>query len=465
MCVGLATLFAGEHSHASTLVIDHVDTKNFKTRGELVFFADVLDGRNKPLTEQDPTKIQVRIDGQPVAGKFVVETAREADEFVALGILIAAHTDYNQPEPNILSMQKEGYERLLSNLSANDKVALWFYNDQTMKTLAPWSSDPGGVGRIPRPERAGGESPKLYYALAKAMEDFKTEEGLPRRKILLVVSDGADDWIGLGRRRFERKIANIPESAKASGTKIYALGLSLASSEHLVHLAKLANATGGIYRELGDHDVEGLADTLEGISKELREQYVITFTPDEYRGDDETRVEILMELEASDGSKAKRVYAKKLIVPERPIDWPKYLTWAGIALGALLGLWLLFKLIGALIRRRANRPVYVEEDGVPVGVYKGKLMVQSGGELAGDTFYLCDDVTTIGTLKANQVPIVAKGISKRHAGIKIEDMRFELADFGSTNGTFVNGTRIEKQFLRDGDVIRVGEVELRFSLK
>ncbi len=467
----VATLtMMGGTALSSTLVLDHIETKNFAKKGELVFFADILDSKNKPLTEQEASKIKVQIDGEEVKGKFIVKTAKEANEFVGLGILVAAHTDYNQPDPNIFKMQRDGYQRLLNNMSNNDKVALWFYNDETMKPIEPWSSDPEKAGeaidsRVKFAQKKPGEAPKLYYALNKVMENIKEQEDLPRRKILLLVSDGADDWIGLGRKRFEKKISSIPEMAKASGTKIYALGLALASTEHLVHLSKLANETGGIYRELGDDDVEGLADTLELISKELREQYVITFIPDEYSGGGDARVEVLMEVEASDGSKAKRVFPKKIIIPDRPVDWMKYVTWAGIALGSLLGLFLLFKLIGALLRRRGERPVYVEEDGEAVGAYKGKLTAQSGGDYAGAVFYLVEDVTTIGTLDANQVPIVAQGVSKRHAGIKIEEMRYELADFGSTNGTFVNGTKITKQFLRDGDLIQIGEVQLRFTLK
>ena len=40
-----------------------------------------------------------------------------------------------------------------------------------------------------------------------------------------------------------------------------------------------------------------------------------------------------------------------------------------------------------------------------------------------------------------------------------------LADYGSTNGVLVNGQRITKQFLKDGDTLRIGMVELEFKLK
>ena len=85
--------------------------------------------------------------------------------------------------------------------------------------------------------------------------------------------------------------------------------------------------------------------------------------------------------------------------------------------------------------------------------------------MIGTEFYLTEDVTTIGRMDGNDIVLEGAGISQRHAGIKIEDMRFELADFGSTNGTLVNGNKITKQFLRDNDKIVIGDCEIRFTLK
>ncbi|MBA3566406.1 MAG: FHA domain-containing protein, partial [Actinobacteria bacterium] len=36
-------------------------------------------------------------------------------------------------------------------------------------------------------------------------------------------------------------------------------------------------------------------------------------------------------------------------------------------------------------------------------------------------------------------------------------------DLGSTNGTFVNGERVTAQRLKAGDVVRVGQTELRLE--
>ena len=68
-------------------------------------------------------------------------------------------------------------------------------------------------------------------------------------------------------------------------------------------------------------------------------------------------------------------------------------------------------------------------------------------------------------MEGNDLLLEDNSVSKRHAGIKIDEMRYELADFGSTNGVYVGGVKITKQFLKDGDVIQIGNTEMQFRLK
>jgi predicted component of type VI protein secretion system len=52
--------------------------------------------------------------------------------------------------------------------------------------------------------------------------------------------------------------------------------------------------------------------------------------------------------------------------------------------------------------------------------------------------------------------------SRRHAKIVCSGGRFVVHDLGSTNGTFVNGERIEQRELRPGDQIRIGANTVTF---
>jgi hypothetical protein len=48
------------------------------------------------------------------------------------------------------------------------------------------------------------------------------------------------------------------------------------------------------------------------------------------------------------------------------------------------------------------------------------------------------------------------GVSRKHVDVVVEDGVAVAEDLGSTNGTLVNGRRISRQPLSDGDVIRIG---------
>jgi len=48
------------------------------------------------------------------------------------------------------------------------------------------------------------------------------------------------------------------------------------------------------------------------------------------------------------------------------------------------------------------------------------------------------------------------GVSRKHVDVVLEDGVAVAEDLGSTNGTLVNGRRISRQPLSDGDVIRIG---------
>src|SRR4051794_10435040 len=48
------------------------------------------------------------------------------------------------------------------------------------------------------------------------------------------------------------------------------------------------------------------------------------------------------------------------------------------------------------------------------------------------------------------------GVSRKHVDVILESGKATVEDLGSTNGTLVNGRRISRQVLADGDVIRIG---------
>jgi hypothetical protein len=70
----------------------------------------------------------------------------------------------------------------------------------------------------------------------------------------------------------------------------------------------------------------------------------------------------------------------------------------------------------------------------------------------------------IGSHPKNDVVLDDTTVSRRHATITRKPDGFELADLGSTNGTYVNGGRVNKPVaIRPGDEIKFGSVRFAFD--
>jgi len=74
-----------------------------------------------------------------------------------------------------------------------------------------------------------------------------------------------------------------------------------------------------------------------------------------------------------------------------------------------------------------------------------------------------DEAVAIGRHSSCQLAIRREDISRRHAEVRYEEERFVIRDFGSTNGTYVNGSRLQGvHTLSPGDRIEVGSSTITF---
>jgi len=69
-------------------------------------------------------------------------------------------------------------------------------------------------------------------------------------------------------------------------------------------------------------------------------------------------------------------------------------------------------------------------------------------------------MATIGRLSDNSVMIDNPAVSSHHACLFRDGDHFVVEDLQSTNGTFVNGTRVSRRALQPGDVVMVGKHHL-----
>lgn len=81
-------------------------------------------------------------------------------------------------------------------------------------------------------------------------------------------------------------------------------------------------------------------------------------------------------------------------------------------------------------------------------------LVPSGG---GDNIPLVRAVMTIGRRESCDIPMRFPNVSGLHAELTYKDGHWTVRDLNSTNGIKVNGVRVPKKVLHDGDTITIAK--------
>lgn len=106
-----------------------------------------------------------------------------------------------------------------------------------------------------------------------------------------------------------------------------------------------------------------------------------------------------------------------------------------------------------------------EDRSIALNVSKAELIMKSDEE-DNITFEIDKrDETTIGR-GFTDISIIDPKMSKKHAMIYYseEDHSFVIEDLKSTNGTFVNGKKIARASMKEGDIILIGNTYFSFKL-
>ena len=94
----------------------------------------------------------------------------------------------------------------------------------------------------------------------------------------------------------------------------------------------------------------------------------------------------------------------------------------------------------------------------PGGAGAGSLVLPTG-----ERFTLAEHPITIGRRPESNIVLADPNVSRNHAEIRPQGESFMLTDLGSTNGSKVNGVRVEQRLLVDGDELTFGNTRFRFE--
>jgi hypothetical protein len=94
---------------------------------------------------------------------------------------------------------------------------------------------------------------------------------------------------------------------------------------------------------------------------------------------------------------------------------------------------------------------------------EGEVARETVALLEGQTKHeITKPVTVLGRSAGCDVRLGDPNVSRRHAELRQQGTSYWIVDLGSTNGVDVNGARVERAKLDDGDTVTLGESELVF---
>ncbi len=109
---------------------------------------------------------------------------------------------------------------------------------------------------------------------------------------------------------------------------------------------------------------------------------------------------------------------------------------------------------------RAPAPVPGADDEAPPAPAEPEVVTLT---VAGRKQEVTEPRLVLGRSRGCDVYVNDLNVSRRHAELRQEGATYWVVDLGSTNGTLVNGKRVERERLRDGDRITLGSTEIVFG--
>jgi hypothetical protein len=361
--------------------------------------------------------------------------------------------------PADLAQARDLATGVLQTLPAGSEVAVFSFDDQSRLVQAR-TTDVESVRRAIDGLQVGGRFTALYDALYDASRYLRDAAG--SRRALLLVTDGKD----------ENSALNLEDGLKVAQQMlipVFCVGVGRVEERVLRRVAKL---TGGDYFPSREASASVLAARILAAP--------------------EAQVTAAAPSPAASATAAPPTAAARPAAP--PIDtttrafYHSPLFWAGAGL-----LLLLAATAVALVGRRPRSPLpaphlssgptrldTVQAEGLPrtvltrmevagepvertVLLMDKPVLAVTRGARRGEVLSLSvDSAISIGRARANDVVLDDTSVSSQHCRVRPEQGRFVLYDLKSTNGTMVNGRRVDRHPLEEGDVIQVGETNLQF---
>ena len=443
-------------------------------------------------------EVQMLVDGKEteLEGSHELDKLENSEYTVGVVFIFPNAKAYREEIYNIRTnvanfLKKMGQKREM------DLAGIVYYDSKTQKIDPVSGQDIAGLGtKIKRLKPSKDTEPDFYSSLPIAIDMLSNMEEADI-KYLIVISDAEGKLTNSMPEEAQQKLEKAAGDMKDTNIIPIVIAYDPVKGDFLDNLQPLSQVKGGRFikiKEVGD-----LGGTMVEVYDNIYHSFVYSFN---IAGIEEGEHKFTVKT---------KIYNKNVedsaqqTVPDNHDFWA-ILKWIGIIMGALLVLALIIFQIAFFAKYRKPgteqhpvgptvkptdvggqgeqiRPEDIEEPfpcpqcgkklpfGTPScprcssGKNSGKLKFLDG-PLEGFTCYINELEITIGSDVRNSICIPDQSVSGKHAHLRVEEnTKYELRDVQSTNGTFVDGHKITRRYLKNGDLIKFGNSEAQFKIK
>ena len=284
----------------------------------------------------------------------------------------------------------------------------------------------------------------FYKSILAGIDQLQRTEAT--RKGLIILSDGKDE-----DRAY--KHVDVVSAAKAAGVVILGLGYleRPTDSPYLQNLKRLADDTHGLY---SDATNETLPTALVGKPFSFVEKGGrVSFALGAWIGKQDITIALGTGAQEKISLKTQFEFPDRRAMDQKALDFVKEF-WIYLLTGTAV---FVVTVALALRWRRRNKTELL----IPI---EYAFLHELDG--TGTRHILTKTAVCIGRSTDNDIRLANDSISSHHAEIhRRRDGDFYIVDLASTNGIHVNEAKVTQMALQEGDLIELGEVRLRFSIK
>lgn len=456
-------------------------------------YLNIRDDAGNPVAGIAAPKVTASLGGKPLTVRSIQPVSRE--DSIAYVFVV----DISRSLAPHFTDLKRTLGEWMKDLGPGDRASLWTLGDKVTKLVDYTGNVAELQGALATLSATDGNT-MLYKGLKRALDETRrSDEALPARRVIVVLTDGMDDEVGATTRD------EVTEDLKRDPVPIHAVVYNTPKGKRGVEALRVM---GGFTRASGGELVvdggKGLSEaalsTRRAIHGGLK---VVMSCPDCVADGAPQHLDLTMAVGerrlTSAGTDVRMVAGPKPVASPSPVAEPKsqavadpafpaWYAWAGGAAVLVLGG------AGLVFARRRPAlepnprifPVVIPQPMVPTNVIGRPdpvipvgvtgtiprpspvpglpLRLVPVGKSAMSTVEIdIHERLSIGRGRGNDVVVPDETASGSHCQLIRAGERVMVEDVGSANGTWVNGVRLQAhQTLNVGDIITVGKTELRF---